>query len=51
MSNEPEYEEDEQLVSVAEGEVKIYKTTQKKSESGCICQPPVRNRLCELHGG
>ena len=42
---------DEQLVQVGDGEVKIYKGSEKKSEDVCQCNPPVRNRLCRLHGG
>ena len=44
MSNE------KNTVKVGEGEVKIYKSSEKKSER-CSCKPPVRNRLCKEHGG
>ena len=41
---------DKDSVKVGDGEVKIYKSSEKKSQR-CSCKPPVRNRLCKEHGG
>ena len=43
-------DQDKDSVKVGEGEVKIYKSSEKKSQR-CSCKPPVRNRLCKEHGG
>ena len=43
-------ESDKDSVKVGDGEVKIYKSSEKKSQR-CSCKPPVRNRLCKEHGG
>ena len=41
---------DKDSVKVGDGEVKIYKSIEKKSER-CSCKPPIRDRLCKEHGG